>query len=402
MNSVQEKNPIKRNRKNRRQIRVNGKKVERTFSRKEDADKWYAQMLLKKERIEKGIDIGFEAKLFLPWAGEWISDRASTISKSTFRLYNGWLMKDFLPEFGQQYMHMIGTRDVERFLLRVQSEREFSNSTYNRMRTFLHTLFEDARKNRPQHLTDNPIVNVKSLTENPRPVKIFEKMEDINTYLVGAWEHISPPFWMAVMLFLNTGVRLGEALAIQRDDVDLSRSVIQISKSRDNKTGELIPYPKGKKTRLVPISGALHKALLFWFDLDSNAKPEDFVVRFSKAPERGKRWTNDGRPFSPSHTHYLHDKLCTKLGFDGITLHALRHSFATHQLNEDHDIYRLQRILGHQDISTTQRYLQLVEDRLKKPSGFSVGGSFVDEIRKPKLVNGGQMEDKGMQVEGNT
>lgn len=376
----------KRNRKNRRQIRISGKRFEKTFIRKEDADKWYAQMLLKKERIEKGIDIGFEAKLFKPWCGEWLSDRVLTLAPSSIRLYNGWLRKDFLPEFGDQYLHMIGTRDVERFLLRIQSERGFSNSTYNRMRTFLHTIFEEAIKCRPQHATDNPIVNVRSLIENPKPVKILERIEDINAYLQAAWDFISPPFWMVVMVFLNTGVRLGEALAIQRQDVDLKRNVIHISKAKDYKTGAINPYPKGKRTRMVPINRPLHRALLLWFDLDSQGQSTDFLIRWIHAPERGKRWVNDGRPFSPSHTHLLHDKLCERLGFEGITLHALRHTFATHQLSEDNDIYRLQRILGHQDISTTQRYLQLVEDRLKKPDAFSVGDSVVDQIRKPKAV----------------
>lgn len=375
----------RRNGKYRRQIRVGGKVLQATFTRKEDADHWYSSMRIKKERIEKGIDIGFQAMRFEEWAGRWMSDRRGLLEESTFRTYNTFLKNDLLPVFGERYLHMITARDIQLALLKIKEEKELSNSTYNRMRTLLNTIFVDACKVRPQHLTDNPMIQVKKLTETPPIIQIFERPEDMNTYLNGAWELINPPFWMAVMVFLNTGARVGEVLALKRSDVNLSDRFIQITKAMDYKTCVIKPYPKGKRHRLVPLNDSLMTALIFWLEFDSTGAPEDFLIRWSMAPEKG-RWKNDGRHFSPSHTHKLHDDLCRELGFEGLTLHSLRHSYATHQLNIDNDLYRLKGILGHQDIKTTERYLRLLKERLHKPVNFEVGADMVKKLREPKLV----------------
>jgi integrase len=381
-----EERNCRRGKKYRRSIRIGPKVWQATFSKKANADLWYAQMVEKKEKIVRGIDIGFEAKTFEQWSGLWLCGKEGTIEESTFETYNGFLKNHLLPSFKDEYLHLMSSNEIQNTLLKVQRAKNLANATYNRLRSLLNEIFEDAKRNRPQFVTDNPIERVRKLIEpDGSNVIILTDPKDIDRYISGAWHTISPPFWMAVMIFLNTGARLGEVLAITRADIDFLHLKIRINKQRVYRTGKVKPYTKGKRNRSVDISEALLAALVFWFEFDAEAADDDCIVRWIKAPEKGP-WKNDGRPFSPSHTHFLHDALCTKLGLPSMTLHALRHSYATLELDKNKDIRHLQRQLGHQDMKTTQRYLGLIEMNINKKETLSLGKGVLDEIRKLKLV----------------
>lgn len=381
----------KRYGKHRRQIRIAGKMVEASFTFRKDADDWYGKMRQKKELIEKGLDIGFEAKLFKAWAGQWLSEKKPQIEESTFRTYNGFLKNDLVPQFGQTFVHLIGPRDIENFLFKIKTDRGLANATYNRYRLLLNEIFKDAMRVRPRHAVDNPIDQVKKLIENAPPVKLFEQVDLIETYLSHAWTMVNPAFWMGAMILFNLGARLGEMLGLQAGDVNLSSGTISITRAVDYKTGAIKPYPKGKRHRVLPINDVLAGALRLWFEIAPPESPETPIVRWVADPRKQSdkgRWKNDGRRFSASHFHRLHDELCASLGLPVITVHQIRHTFGTHQADMDGHLRRLQALLGHQDSKTTERYAQLVQERLRNKAGFTVGAGAVESNRKLKLVKG--------------
>lgn len=367
----------------RRQIRINGKMVGRTFSNKKDADDWYAMTRRKKELIENGLDIGFEAKKLKPWCGEWLSEKRNEIVDSTFRLYNDWLRNDVLPELGNEYMHFLSARDIQVFLFKIRRERGLANATYNRYRILLHGIFQAALMTRPRHVIENVINQVKALPENSKPIIIFDQKKDITTYLEGALE-FKPWFYVAGMIFFNTGVRLGEGLALQIRDLDFDARKISVVKQKDYKTGRLKPYTKGKRNRWVPMNDALYLTLRWWIDTETPASDEDFLIRWA-GPKVTTRWKNDGRSVSSSHFHYFHDQLISRLGLPSITVHQMRHTYGAHQADLDGHLLRLQGILGHQDQKTTERYARLLEERKSRP-GFTVGKEIVEKIGKLKLL----------------
>ncbi|MFZ6004924.1 MAG: tyrosine-type recombinase/integrase [Actinomycetota bacterium] len=139
----------------------------------------------------------------------------------------------------------------------------------------------------------------------------------------------------------GSGLRVGEVCGLAPGDLDLSR-------------GRATVWGKGSKQRSVPLSDPAVKALRAWIGLRkslvTSLTPADalFVNR------RGKRLTPrdvrrllDRRAAAPTHPH------------------ALRHTFATHLLDGGADLRAVQELLGHADLSTTQRYTHVSRERLR-------------------------------------
>ena len=161
-----------------------------------------------------------------------------------------------------------------------------------------------------------------------------------------------------LLLLYGTGLRLGEALALTRDDVDLRTGMI------------LIRETKFYKSRQLPIGPQLTRALRESVDAGSHAGPDDsdptaipFFVnqRGTAIPHQTVRWNFWA--------------LCKRAGVHG-RLHDVRHTFAVHRLlawyREGADVQRclpyLSTYLGHARLVGTQRYLTMIPALLEEAS----------------------------------
>lgn len=141
-------------------------------------------------------------------------------------------------------------------------------------------------------------------------------------------------------MFYSTGMRLSELTGLKRGDVDFASGLVRV-------------LGKRRKERLVPL-GAPAKAALqaYWCAL-----PSASVAAFCNA--RGKTIT-------PRSVERIMEKYIRQVGErHGISPHALRHSFATHLLNNGADLRSVQELLGHADLKTTQIYTHVTTEKLK-------------------------------------
>ncbi|WP_099823201.1 site-specific tyrosine recombinase XerD [Oceaniglobus indicus] len=128
----------------------------------------------------------------------------------------------------------------------------------------------------------------------------------------------------------------------------------------------LLVRGKGGKERLVPLSGSARDALAAWLatrDAQQQAR-EDNGLPASKYlfPSRGKQG------FLTRHRFYtLIKELALEAGIDPgkVTPHTLRHAFATHLLAGGADLRSIQTLLGHVDVSTTEIYTHVLDERLR-------------------------------------
>jgi integrase/recombinase XerD len=130
-------------------------------------------------------------------------------------------------------------------------------------------------------------------------------------------------------------------LTLRREDVDFSNLILKT-------------LGKGRKERLVPFSPELRKRL-FRYDLLRTKKEIRSELMFGGFG--GARWEKRN---SSTSLYLLEDKL----GFPHFGWHRLRHTFATNYLRQGGDIVRLSMVLGHTQITTTQRYLHLLTEDL--------------------------------------
>jgi integrase/recombinase XerC len=146
----------------------------------------------------------------------------------------------------------------------------------------------------------------------------------------------------------STGIRVSELVSLEAGDLDLTEGILRV-------TG------KGRKDRLTPIGSQAIKALQRYFDM-KNVDPR------MQNPGTAKVFLNKhGQALSTRSVRRKLDKYLVQAGLDpGISPHTLRHSFATHLLNNGADLRSVQELLGHQSLSTTQIYTHLTTTRVKE------------------------------------
>ena len=163
-----------------------------------------------------------------------------------------------------------------------------------------------------------------------------------------------PIYRVFCTLLYATGLRLSEALALEVTDIDAARQVIHVRRA------------KGAKERLVMLSRRLYVVLRTYWAQERPPKPYLFANKAT------------GRPISRDSVRKAMRQAAKAIGLEQrrITPHLLRHSFATHLLENGTDLRTIQVLLGHSNIVTTVRYARVSTgliakaqsplDRLKK------------------------------------
>jgi integrase/recombinase XerD len=140
------------------------------------------------------------------------------------------------------------------------------------------------------------------------------------------------------------GLRVSELCALSLADIELDAGILTC-------TG------KGSKTRKVPLG----KSAVEWL------KSYLVIRRKKENIEIQNLFVNGlGRPISRQDVFHLVKEYGKKIGCEDVSPHTLRHSFATHLVQNSADIRSVQQMLGHADISTTQIYTHITDSHLRK------------------------------------
>jgi integrase/recombinase XerD len=195
------------------------------------------------------------------------------------------------------------------------------------------------------HLTKNPSDNLDSPQKGSYLPKFLNQSE-IETLL--AQPDVSTEIGLrdrAVLeLMYSSGLRVSEAVTLTMKDIDLD-------------SGILTTTGKGSKTRRVPVGSSAVEWLKSYLVLrrrKENIEVQNLFV------------TPLGRPVNRQIIYQFIREYAEKCGFQGVSPHTLRHSFATHLIQNRADIRSVQQMLGHSDISTTQIYTHITDAHLKR------------------------------------
>lgn len=151
-------------------------------------------------------------------------------------------------------------------------------------------------------------------------------------------------------LLYDCGLRVSELAALRPEDIDLESWLIRVS-------------GKGGKERFVPFGEEAFAILTAYLRGDGPRRPGAAGSDYLLPGRRGGHLTRQGI-WKIVKRHLRHCGI-TK----NVSPHTLRHSFATHLLNNGADLRAVQMMLGHSDISTTEIYTHLSQERLKKVHG---------------------------------
>jgi integrase/recombinase XerD len=149
-----------------------------------------------------------------------------------------------------------------------------------------------------------------------------------------------------LQLLYATGLRVSELVTLQRSDINLQ-------------AGYLLTSGKGEKERLIPVGDAAKSAIAEYL-LALGANPALSGEKFLFLTRLGGRMSRQA-------FWNLVKKRALQAGImESISPHTLRHSFATHLLENGADLRSVQMMLGHADLATTQIYTHISGDRLKR------------------------------------
>jgi integrase/recombinase XerD len=273
------------------------------------------------------------------------------LAQNTILAYGRDLKKfaEFLRKRQKHRVQDVNREDVVDFLSSLYKEKLDSRSVARYLVSlrgiFKYALMDAIVETDPTENLESPKVR------NSLPS--YLRVEEINKLLEAP--DVATPLGLRDRAMLevlySTGLRVSELLNLRISDVDMRMGCVRC-------------IGKGDKERLVPIG---RKALEAIEQYLAHGRPK-FARPSSPPPHNQVLFlTRTGRRLSRvSIWKILHD-YGTRLGLRGrLTPHKLRHSFATHLLEGGADLRSVQLMLGHADISTTQIYTHVVEERLKQ------------------------------------
>lgn len=237
--------------------------------------------------------------------------------------------------------------DARRYTAYIMREKKYKPATVNRMLSTLRGLYQYAI--RYEVCTTNPFLRIAGNPRYRRLPEVLSRDDILRILSFPVHDFLSLRDSMMMHLFYSTGCRLAELLAANVGDVELSDE-------------RMLVHGKGNRQRYVFINPSTKKLL------------EDYLVQRRQYLEDHRDENIDlsalfigsrGKRLSASTVHSIFTKYRIQLGLrTKFTPHMLRHSFATHMLDNDSSIRIVQELLGHASISTTQIYTHVSSARL--------------------------------------
>jgi site-specific recombinase XerD len=239
------------------------------------------------------------------------------------------------------------TKDVVRQYIGFLTTMKMAKRTTGRKLAALRRYFGWLARN--QKISVDPTIGVRTPSDTGRLPKVLTNEQ------LGALLHTDDtdqPDWKiardtaVIELLYGSGLRVSELCSLDVDSINVKQLAVSV-------------MGKGGKERRVPVGEPALVALKQWVALRTEVVANSSTValfvnsRGTRLGTRDVRRIIDARSLAPTHPH------------------ALRHTYATHLLDNGADLRAVQELLGHADVATTQRYTHVSKERLKSAYGTS-------------------------------
>jgi integrase/recombinase XerC len=221
-------------------------------------------------------------------------------------------------------------------------EAELDPRSANRKITTLKTFYKFLLKQ--QLVSENPMLKIQS-PKTAKRLPIFvekNKMDmllDSETLFDAANEPLTDK--LIIEIFYATGMRLSELISLKKEDVNMYNCTFKVLGKRN-------------KERIIPFTNELKKSIELYLQ-NTGSTTQHFLFE-----------QKDGKKLTPSFVYKIvNDYLSMVTTIEKRSPHVLRHTFATHMLNNGADLNSIKDILGHANLSATQVYTHNTVEKLK-------------------------------------
>ncbi len=261
--------------------------------------------------------------------------RIENYSEQTIKNYLSAL-KLFLEYVERLNVKQVTDKEIQNYLFYCKAEKKYSYSSMKQIIATISYLYKKVFR--------NPIpeaLNVKFRKPSILPIVLSAKEISKILQVTKNIKHKT-----ILLLIYSGGLRLGELLNLRIGDIDSESMKIYVRQG------------KGKKDRYVMLSENVLSLLREYYKI---YKPKDFIIE-----------GQNGGKYSPKSVQSIFNTALKKTGTKKkATVHTLRHSFATHLLDNGTDIRYIQELLGHKRLETTQIYTHVSSysiNKIKSPA----------------------------------
>lgn len=261
------------------------------------------------------------------------------INKRSWKTDETLVRTHMVPFFGKKHLDEITTEDVLRFQQKGIQDGAAPGSV-NRRLIMLRYMFNLAIRDwKIPGVKTNPTERVRLLQENNKKERYIRPEEMGQLYKsVKASRNVMLQYIVAFLVL--TGARRNEVLHATWDDFDLERGDWRIPKTKSGNARH-VPLNEGALRILAMVKGMSRSEFVF-----GNPKTQSYY----------------------KHIFYAWDVARKKAGLPDVRLHDLRHTFASMLVNNGRNLYEVQKLLGHTQVKTTQRYAHLSRETLVEAS----------------------------------
>ncbi len=287
-------------------------------------------------------------------------------SYRTENAYLGWVRRFYRFLHGKS-PHQLESRHVKDFMTYLAVEQKVSASTQNQAFNAILFLF--------RHTLDKDIEDISDAVRAKRTRRLPVVLTP--SEIERLFQHMSGNNLLMARIIYGCGLRLAECLNLRIKDVDFEREALTVRSGKGGKDLETVlptSLEKDLKTQLKKARAA--------YSTDRKTGSPGVMLPTAlerKFPNAGKEWawfwvfpsykhSRDPKTCVVRRHHVHHSNLQKAIRVAGkhagiskrITVHTLRHSFATHMLDNGYDVRTIQDLLGHTDLRTTMIYTHVV------------------------------------------
>ena len=353
------------------------KEAEKSYYKyEEDFKKSYRAYLAKHKT---GADIGFND--YVPY---WFEEMYSKRVENTTRMVGAYILYDnILPNVEQDIkMKYLNAEYLDALLLKISG---ISKSAGNKSREFLNIALKDAVIQGV--IRYNPVADTKAYPRKKPAITILSK-DKLKTFLKASAES---DWNLEILLALFCGLRKGEILGLKFEDIDFANESVHIRRQITSN-----PYiPKGQSKiedyrvdEKAPKTENSFRILKLPKILVQKIQERKMLIQTYKEKSGDSFIDRDyiscqenGLPHSLSAMNTALTKLCRRNGLPHITVHGLRHMYATILLEQGVPLVKISALLGHSSVSTTFEFYCDQMDENEKIISF-MNSSFIPEVSR--------------------
>ena len=283
----------------------------------------------------------------------------------------------------------ITSDEIQDFL---NSLRDYSNSYITKELELIKSAFNFAMNR--GYISRNPLVDVIKPKSKVRDKVIramtLEEQGMFTNYLKSIPIAVEP-YKNVFLIQLYMGLRVGEALALTKDDIDLLKSKIHVRRTVTKDKEQKMVMGDTTKTysgmRDIPIPNFIRDEIIEQLEIAENHKDNLLFT------------TSRNGLVNPNNINNRLKRILSVMGITGITTHSLRHTFGTRCVESGMRGVAVQRLLGHKDIAVTMNTYTTIFDQYKERelellNNYYLDNSVIDEKVVPMLNQSNEEQEK--------